>query len=419
MADRIRDAYGVLLAGGSGTRLWPVSRSLYPKQLAIRIGRDSLVQHTVRRLTPVLHPDRIHIVCGESHADEMARHLGEIGFHASGNIIEEPCGRNTAPAILLAVLNLMSLDPDSVLCVFPADHVIGNTRLFQDKLIQAIELARDGHIVTFGIRPGYPETGYGYIEGATEVPGGARQIKRFVEKPDRETAEAYIASGDFYWNSGMFVFRASVMADEFRTYQSGLFGQMADACRETGVPSHGDYERLPDISIDYAIMEKTNRGVLLPAEFGWSDIGSWKSLYDFLPKDEGGNVVDGDVVVRDTRDSLILGKERLIATNGLRHAVVIETPDSVFVSDMDSSRDVKDIVDQLKERGRQETVCHKTRYHSWGTVTELLQTIDYRLDRFTIDPGESYTFDIGEAGVWRLVVARGAAAVDRRRATRR
>lgn len=413
MADWNRGVYAILLAGGSGTRLWPVSRALYPKQLVKFIGKDSLVQNTINRLTPVLDPEKIRIVCGEEHVHEIARHLTEIDLVPSGKIIREPCGRNTAPAILLAVLHTIQQDTDAVLCVFPADHVIRNMAMFHEKLVQAVQLARKGHIVTFGIRPLYPETGYGYIEGTAEISGGARSIERFVEKPDRKTAETYVKSGDFFWNSGMFVFKASAMVDEFKIHQPALFDRMQDICRETGAPSLAAYEKLPNVSIDYAIMEKTRRGILLPSDFEWSDIGSWKSLYDFLPKDENNNVLEGDVITQDTKDSFILGDERLIATNHLRHVVVVETPDSVFVSDIEHSRDVKGIVDRLKEKGRKETVSHRTLHHAWGTITELLQAHDHRVDRLTIHAGETYTVDPRNVTSNHLVIAQGTATVDR------
>ena len=413
MADRYSGVYAILLAGGSGTRLWPVSRALYPKQLVKFIGNDSLVQNTIHRLTPVLDPEKIRIVCGQEHVHEIARHLSEIGLGSSGKIISEPCGRNTAPAILLAVLYTIRQDPDAVICVFPADHVIRNISTFHERLAQAVHLACNGHIVTFGIRPHYPETGYGYIEGGTEISGGARMIERFVEKPDRKTAEAYVQSEDFFWNSGMFVFRASVMADEFKVYHPILFEQMQVICRETDSPPLTAYEKLPNVSIDYAIMEKTRRGVLLPSDFEWSDIGSWKSLYDFLPKDEDRNVLDGDVITQDTRGSFILGDKRLIATNHLRDVVIIETPDSVFVSDIEHSRDVKSIVDRLKKRGRRETVSHKTLHHAWGTITELLQAKDHRVDQLTIYAGKNYTIDARDVVSSHLVIAQGTATVDR------
>src|SRR5210317_1065090 len=219
MGDLADKVYAILLAGGTGTRLWPVSRQLYPKQLVKFIGDDSLVQSTIKRLSPVLDMENVKIVCGEQHFHETARHMQGIGLQADGKIICEPSGRNTAPAILLAVLHTLIVEKDAVLCVLPADHVIGNIERFHERLAAAIRLAERGYIVTFGIRPHYAETGYGYVEGDAAISEGALRVKRFVEKPDRKTAQQYIKAGNFFWNSGMFAFKASVILDEFRAWQ--------------------------------------------------------------------------------------------------------------------------------------------------------------------------------------------------------
>ncbi len=384
MEDSKSSVYPILLAGGIGTRLWPVSRELYPKQLVKFISEDSLVQSTVKRLLPLLDRENIRIVCGREHYHEIARHLEEIGIPAEGKVICEPCGRNTAPAILLSVLHVLAQVPDAVVCIFPADHVIKDIGSFHDRLKAAIHLADNGYIVTFGIAPSYPETGYGYIEGAGNVSGGALVTKRFVEKPDKATARQYIKAGNYFWNSGMFAFKASVILDEFKRYQADLFDQMQNMDVTSGEMEEAVYARLPDISIDYAIMEKTRKGVVLPADFGWSDIGSWKSLYEFLPKDAHNNVIDGDVIAKDTRNCFIMGRERLIATNHLDNIVVVETPDSIFVSNIDNSRDVKSIVTRLKEKGRVEYHHHRTVYHPWGNATLLEKKDGYRVTRLEI-----------------------------------
>ncbi len=352
--DKEYPVYPVLLAGGVGSRLWPVSRELSPKQLIKFIGEDSLLQSTIKRLVPVLDRENVRIVCGDKHFHETARQMEETGISSHGKIICEPCGRNTAPAILLAVLEILKVEDDAVLCIFPADHVIRDISLFHEKLKSAIQLAKKGHVVTFGIKPHYPETGYGYIEGDEDIFAGALSIKRFVEKPDGKTAEKYIKAGNFFWNSGMFAFSASVIRDEFKVFEPELFRKLNNLVMKKDSISKKDYEQLPDISVDYAIMEKTHRGAVLPSDFGWSDIGSWKSLYDFLPKDDNNNVIKGDVIAKKTRNCLIMGNERLITANCLENMVVVETSDSVFVSDMDNSRDVKSIVTELKEKKRKE-----------------------------------------------------------------
>jgi mannose-1-phosphate guanylyltransferase len=411
MADRLPTVYPILLAGGSGTRLWPVSRELYPKQLVSFIGKDSLVQSTIKRLLPVVPSENIRVVCGEEHVYEIARHMGDIGVVSDGKIIREPCGRNTAPAILLAALTIAKHESDAIVCAFPADHVIRNIAGFHRKLSTAVHLAEKGHIVTFGIQPHFPETGYGYIEGGEGVFEDALAIKRFVEKPDMKTAQQYVAAGNFYWNSGMFTFKLSVILDEFTTHAPELLRDMKHMTVDGRPITKTDYEKLPDISIDYAIMEKTGRGVVLPSDFGWSDIGSWKSLYDFLPKDKNGNVIDGDVINEDTHNCIIIGYERLIATNCLHNMVVIETPDSVFVSDMARSRDVKSIVTRLKETGRSEYRKHRTVYHAWGNIILLENSGDHSVSRLAIYPEQKLRIEADAQTVVHLAVISGTAAI--------
>ncbi|CAB1061770.1 Mannose-1-phosphate guanylyltransferase (EC / Mannose-6-phosphate isomerase (EC [Olavius sp. associated proteobacterium Delta 1] len=411
MADSTSNAYAILLAGGTGTRLWPVSRELYPKQLVKFIGNDSLVQSTIKRLDPLLDLQKVRVVCGDRHYYEIARHIEDIGLVSEGKIIQEPSGRNTAPAILLAVFHINHVAADGIMCVFPADHVIGNIKSFHERLGLAIDLADRGHIVTFGIKPNYPETGYGYIEGGDGVSERAFRVKRFVEKPDRSTAEKYIEAGNFFWNSGMFAFKASVMLEEFKTYQPKMLAAMK-ACFSADQPlAREDYDRLENISIDYAIMEKTDKCVVVPSDFGWSDIGSWKSLYDFLEKDADNNVIDGDVIARDTSNCFIQGHDRLIATNRLRDVVVVETPDSIFVSDIEHSRDVKSIVTELKERGRKEYQQHRTVYHPWGISKLLEQSGNYTAVELMVYAESKFQLQNDSDKVLHLFVISGEAKI--------
>ena len=411
MADLTDKAYAILLAGGTGTRLWPVSRQLYPKQLVKFIGDDSLVQSTIKRLSPVLDADSVRIVCGEQHFHETARHMQDIGLQPEGKIICEPSGRNTAPAILLAVLHILQAEGDAVLCVFPADHVIGDIKRFHERLKAAIQLADQGRIVTFGITPHYPETGYGYVEGGQAVSKDALAINRFVEKPDMKTAREYIQAGNFFWNSGMFAFKASVILNEFHKHQAGLLDQMKSMTDGGKTIARKDYDQLPNISIDYAIMEKTDLGAVLPSDFGWSDIGSWKSLYDFLPKDGEANVIDGDVISHHTRSCFIMGRDRLIATNHLENMVVVETPDSIFVSDIDHSRDVKSIVARLKQKGRQEYHQHRTIHFPWGSRTQLEQKEGYTVCRLLVYPRSALQVEVDKTAFIHLVAAKGSVKV--------
>jgi mannose-1-phosphate guanylyltransferase/mannose-6-phosphate isomerase len=266
-----------------------------------------------------------------------------------------------------------------------------------------------GYIVTFGITPHYPETGYGYIQGDKNIEYGALSVKRFVEKPDLKTAEKYIDAGNYFWNSGMFAFKSSVMIQELGIHHVELLHKMKQLSLEGTLVPLKEYQQLPNISIDYAVMEKTDKAAVLPSDFGWSDIGSWKSLYDFIPKDTSGNVVDGDVISENTQNSLIMGHERLIATNKIKNMVVVETPDVVFVSDLENSRDVKSIVEKLKQKGRKEFQKHKTSNHIWGTLTGLEATTDFSVVRRDMYPGSKCEIKTETSTVNHMIVIKGAA----------
>jgi mannose-1-phosphate guanylyltransferase/mannose-6-phosphate isomerase len=411
MAPTAITRFGVLLAGGSGTRLWPVSRELYPKQLVNFLGADSLVQSTIKRIGPLVDPNGLRIVCGQEHRHEIARHIEEVSLCPADCLLVEPCGRNTAPAVLLAVLTILAGRADALVGVFPADHVIRDAAGFQRQVQTAFALAREGAIVTFGIRPAYPETGYGYIEGAEPVAHGGLRIRRFVEKPDRQNAEKYLQAGNFFWNSGMFAFRASVMQNEFARHKPALLhGLTAGLANAAGLTRQA-YAGLENISFDHAIMEKTDKGVVLPSDFGWSDIGTWKSLYDFSRKDAGANVLEGDVITRETTGCLIKGHRRLIAVNHMQNTVVVETPDAVFVSDMEHSRDVKAIVADLKARGRQEYHHHGTIHYPWGRVTALEHEQQRTVDRLVVYPGAGLDVGAPAGGCVHLVAVEGRAGL--------
>jgi mannose-1-phosphate guanylyltransferase/mannose-6-phosphate isomerase len=409
MSDLDLPVYAILLAGGTGTRLWPVSRELYPKQLVKFIGRDSFVQSTIKRLTPLLDLQNVRVICGHKHYHEIARHMEDIGVAAQGKIIQEPSGRNTAPAILLAAFHLRRVAPNSILCIFPADHVIADIKAFHRILRAAIKLAAKEYIVTFGIKPHYPETGYGYIEGGVAVSRKAFRVKRFVEKPDRKTAEKYIQAGNFFWNSGMFAFKCSLILEEFKAHQPQLLAMMEEIFSTRHPLEKEAYDRLEDISIDYAIMEKTDKCVVVPSDFGWSDIGSWKALYDFLKKDAQHNVIDGDVIAQDTRNCFIMGHDRLIATNRLRNMVVVETQDSIFISDLEHSRDVKSIVSRLKDEGRKEFHEHRIVYHPWGVSKVLEQQDNYTATELTVYPGCALEIPAQAGSAYHFFVLKGQA----------
>jgi mannose-1-phosphate guanylyltransferase/mannose-6-phosphate isomerase len=312
---------------------------------------------------------------------------------------------------LLSILDILKKEKDAVLLIFPSDHVIKDIPAFQEQLKKAISLAMKNYIVTFGIKPSSPETGYGYIEGGDKVNGGAYSVKRFVEKPDEKTARKYVTAGNFYWNSGMFAFKASVMLKEFKAYQPALLKKLQAEYSKGAAISEEMYSELPDISIDYAIMERTKKGVVLPSDFGWSDIGSWKSLYDFLPKGDDNNVIEGDVILQETKNCFIRGDNRLIVANDLENIVVVETPDTVFVSDLHKSKNVKSIVSDLKKQGRQEYKAHMTVYRPWGIYTILEENKNTKIKRIVVYPGAKLSLQMHHHRSEHWIVVHGTAKI--------
>jgi mannose-1-phosphate guanylyltransferase len=410
--------YPVLLAGGSGTRLWPISRTQAPKQLAEFGGQRSLIQETIQRLHPTLYLDNVRVVCGKAHCDDSSEHLAAIGLKTENKIISEPVGRNTAPAILLAVLKILDQTcvQDALFFILPADHVIRDVTRFHERIVKAVDLANKGSLVTFGIQPDYPETGYGYIEGKNVLPGGELSIARFVEKPDMETAKTYIKAGNFFWNSGMFAFRASTILNEFREFEPDMLAKMTAIVKAGDPISLEAYQDLQSISFDVAIMEKTSKGVVLPSDFGWSDIGTWNSLYANMPKDGNGNVIAGDVIANNTKNSLIIAKSRLLAANDISDTVIVETPDAVFVSKLETSRNVKDIVSMLKQQNRRECQEHLLETYAWGTIQYLVKTDALMVIKLLLKPRATYGMELPHSGRLNIILTSGNAQIFHARA---
>ena len=343
----------VLLSGGAGTRLWPLSRAEAPKQLQRIVGEQTMVQATLQRVEGIAGATAPLVVCNQLHADAIVRQLADIGIEPM-RVLAEPAGRNTAPAVVAAAL---VADPASVLLVLPADHVISDVEGFRRAVPTAVQAAADGSLVTFGIKPSRPETGYGYIRVDGMVGEQVARVEAFVEKPDAATAAEYVASGRYLWNSGMFVFRADALLAEAQRYVPEIVAAV-QAALPGGEGMVGDlapaFMEAPAISIDYAVMERTERAKVVPIDVGWSDVGSWAALWEIAPQDADGNAVRGDVYLEGVHGSYVRAESRLVAVVGLDDVVVVETADAVLVLDRAASQDVRKVVERLRAEGRPE-----------------------------------------------------------------
>jgi mannose-1-phosphate guanylyltransferase/mannose-6-phosphate isomerase len=422
----------VVLSGGSGTRLWPLSREKYPKQLLSLVGDDSLLQATVRRVQGVQNAElaRPMVVCNEEYRFVIAEQLRLLGL--SGTVVLEPFGRNTAPALTIAALEAIKNGADPVLLVMPADHVITDVAAFQSVVSQGVALAAKGAVVTFGITPDAPETGYGYIQsGATfaDAAGtGARVIARFVEKPDLATAQAYLADGSYLWNSGLFMMRASVWLASMKVCRADILAACQNAWSQG--KTDGEFVRVdkdafaqcPSDSIDYAVMERiagaSNTtagnlppGVVLPLSAGWSDVGAWDALWQVLPKDDRGNVSQGDVLLHNCDNTLALSEGRLIACVGVSDLVVVETADAILVSHKDQTQDVKKIVDALKAKGRTESSVHRKVYRPWGSYDGVDAGERFQVKRIVVKPGGTLSLQMHHHRAEHWIVVSGTARV--------
>jgi len=405
----------VILCGGAGTRLWPLSRELYPKQLLALVDDYSLLQNTVTRCAG--HPDVTApmLVCNEEHRFLVAEQLREIEVEAS-RIILEPEGRNTAPAVALAAHEAMKTDDDAILVVLPSDHVIHKTALFLEALTTAIDLAKDDALVTFGVVPDKPETGYGYIKKGMAT-GAAFKVDKFVEKPDVATASEFLQSGLYCWNSGMFVFKASAYLKELAAQTPRIAEAMAKATANASADL--DFTRVnaeafkssPSDSIDYAVMEHTADALVVPLDAGWSDIGSWDALWQISEKDEHNNTLVGDAVVHDVEGSLVWSESRLVSVVGLKDVIVVETADAVMVASQDQAQDVKSIVNHLKGSGRIERTFHQKVYRPWGYYEGLDAGPAFQVKRLGINPGASLSLQLHHHRAEHWVVVSGVATV--------
>ncbi len=438
------DVYAVILAGGSGTRFWPLSRETRPKQLLQIVGEDSLLRETIKRVHGFIPGRNIWIVTTEDKAQDIRFHIDSLGSLAKEiGFINEPLGRNTAPAVGLAALYLNRLSPASVMVVLPSDHAIPDPEKFLRDLKLAVQGAAEDSLVTFGIKPIRPETGYGYIKVRSKVKTkGLLKVERFFEKPDLRTAKRYLSHGGYFWNSGIFVFKTSRILSEIQTHlpslhrslkkiEAVLFGpgnpdgpslpqslsSAAEQLRRTGPARNPQltalYARLKPISIDYGIMERSPNIRMVPAQFRWSDLGSWAALDEVIEKDKNGNILKGNTINIGSEDSTVFAGDRLIATIGLKGMVVVDTPDATLVTPKNRVQEVREIVETLKRSDREEHLVHKTVERPWGTYTVLEKGDRYKIKRIVLKPKAKLSLQLHRKRSEHWVVVSGVARVTR------
>lgn len=407
----------VVLSGGSGTRLWPLSRQDRPKQFLALIGERSLYQETVLRAAKLPGARSPITVCSDAHRFTVGEQLQSIGVESGGTVLE-PVARNTAPAIAVAAMHAQLADPEAVILVMPADHLIEDEAAFRDAVLKAKGLAGDDWLVTFGITPETPETGYGYIRQGQELGEAGFRIDRFVEKPRCDVAEGYLADGGYLWNSGMFLFRADRYLEELAIHAPEILRATRDAYAAASADldfirvDAAAFGKSPSDSIDYAVMEKTDRAAVVPVSCGWSDIGSWSSLWTVAERDEAGNRTEGDVITVDTRDSLVHASERrLIATVGVDDLVIIDTADATLVARKDQVQNVKAVVERLTAGGRSEHLQHRKVFRPWGSYDSIGVGLRFQVKRIVVNPGAALSLQKHQHRAEHWVVVSGVAEV--------
>jgi len=417
MSERHR-LHPVILCGGSGTRLWPLSRMGFPKQFLVLTSQQSLLQQTLTRVTGDRYAPPI-VVGAEEHRFMIADHLQQIRL-ATQRIILEPAPRSTAAATALAAFHLTKVSKDAMMLVLPADHVIQDPGAFETGVAKAIKLAQSDHLVTFGVEPTGPETGYGYIirgEESKDVPGGFA-VRKFVEKPSQEKAAAMLAAGDCSWNGGMFLFKASVYLRELKRHEPQIYEAAKEAVNKAVNdadflrPDAKAFGKSPDISIDYAVMERTEHAAVVPvSKIGWDDVGSWSALWRIGPKDGEGNVRIGDVTTLDTRDCYLHAEDRLVVALGLENVAVVQTDDVIFVSSFEAAHQVKKIVEQLNVDNRRQAKMHSTVHRPWGSFRGVAEGSRYQVKRIVVKPGAKLSMQYHHHRAEHWIVVRGTARV--------
>ncbi len=377
--------YGIILAGGSGSRLWPLSRELYPKQLIKLDGDESPLQSTFKRLANLIDANNIISVTNIKHSCDVKLQLSQI--HPSCLILSEPTGKNTAPAIACSLQFIKQISTnDEIVIIVPSDHVIKDIEAFNQAVLSAQTIAKEGYIVTLGIKPTYAETGYGYIKSGEKFKDGFK-VEQFVEKPNIQTAQKYLDSGDFYWNAGIFIAKISTLLEEFETYSPDIYQHLnkLDLSYNKNI-SEDIYSNMPSISLDYAIIEKSKKLTLVELKSCWNDLGSWESLYNVREKNKDGNVVYGNIITNDVKDSFLYSTKKLVAVSGLEDIVIVETEDAIMACKKSSSQDVKKIYDELKLRKDSSHQIHKTVFRPWGYYTNLTEGEGYITKLINVSP---------------------------------
>ncbi len=419
----------IILAGGSGSRFWPLSRETWPKQMLQIAGEESLLRQTIKRVSGFFLPENVWIVTTEDKAQDIGFHLEDLGAWAKKiKYIKEPTGKNTAPAVGLAAVHLRHVSPESVMVVMPSDHAIPDTGKFLADLGLAIQGAKEDHLVTFGIKPNRPETGYGYIK-ADKISGtkksGLLSVERFFEKPDLQTAKTYLLDGSYFWNSGIFVWKTSRILSEIRKHLPSLFKTLEEIeafLLQPLKPMNKSeqtnqirrlYDSIEGISIDYGVMERSENILMVPAQFKWSDVGSWTALDEIIEKDEAGNILKGNTVDIGSRNSIIFSGERLVATIGLKDTVVVDTPDATLVTSKERVQEVKKVVEVLKKSNREEHLIHRTVERPWGSYTVLEKGSGYKIKRIVLHPNAKLSLQIHRHRSEHWVVVSGTAKVTR------
>jgi len=413
--------FAVIMAGGSGTRFWPLSREKMPKQL-LKIGsEDTLIQETVNRILPLIEQKDIFVVTNNALRTDINFQLtAKFGDAWDRNFIIEPEAKNTAPALGLSALHLNRIDPEGIMVVFSADHAIRKSEEFRRLLAQACDAAALDYLVTLGIKPDRPETGYGYIKAGVlleqDSGAGVRKVEAFVEKPDIDTARGYLAQGGYYWNSGIFIWKTAALLTAIERHAPTLANGLREIQKSIGTDKEAAvitkvFKKIEAISIDYAVMEKTDRAAVIPADIGWSDVGSWTALDDVSAHDAAGNIITGNVIDIGSQNSIIYAEKRLVATIGLNNAVVVDTPDATLVCSKDRAQDVKKIVSELKKRGADEHLVHRTVHRPWGAYTVLEDGDRYKIKRLEIKPGAKLSHQLHHHRSEHWVVVSGTARV--------